>query len=97
MLLRRHTARPAAQPEPAEPEPEEPEPGEPDGEAFDPEQHTVNEVLAYVDKHSDAAQGVYVAEAAADKPRSTLLQPLEDLLAADGEDGEHADEPDPED
>jgi hypothetical protein len=45
-------------------------------EAFDPADHTVDEVLAYVDKHPDKADAVLAAEEAG-KNRSTLVAALE--------------------
>jgi hypothetical protein len=94
MLLRRHRQPAKPKPEPAE----EPADGELDGEAFDPEQHTVEEVLAFVGEYPEHAAVIRDVEAASDKPRSTLLEPLDQLIAdehANG--GEHSDEPDPED
>jgi len=56
-----------------------PEP-EPDPEQFDPAAHTVDDVLAYVDGHPDAAASVLEAERAG-KARTTLLDALEERTA----------------
>jgi hypothetical protein len=74
--------------DPSEGDGEPAEGGDPDGEAdapsegFDPSEHTVPEVIAYVEENPDELEAVYVAEGA-DKARSTLLSKLDELAAAD--------------
>lgn len=46
-----------------------------DDSVFDPSQHSVKGVLAYVEDHPDEAEGIYQAEASG-KARSSLLSAL---------------------
>ena len=64
----------AASPDEELPEDEE----SPEGEAFDPGDHTIEEVMAYVDANPDEAHEVLEAEREG-KARVTLLTQLEDL------------------
>lgn len=57
-------------------EPEPQAPTEPRGEAYDPGEHTVNEVKAYVEDNPDEAQAVLDAEQAGEN-RVTLVAWLE--------------------
>lgn len=49
-------------------------------ETFDPSEHTISQVLAYVQTNPDRLYAVYEAEESG-KNRSTLIRQLEDLIA----------------
>ena len=67
--------------EPTEEEPTETEEVEEEPEAYDPAEHTVPEVLEYVEDDTERAAQVLEAELAG-KNRSTLTSALEELLTA---------------
>ena len=77
-VLRKHQERAVALNLPGLESQEAPQPEDP-YPVFDPSEHTVPEVIAYCQDHSDEVEDILEAERA-DKNRVTLVEALEDML-----------------